>query len=244
MSRKVKAPKEEKQKVPAYIVTFSDMITLLLTFFVLLLSMASDKSDEMVFEAVRGSVEQAFSSIGLAGISINEESKLNNGKRAIRYKTDMDETEDVEGTPDAKREMIKRLFKKLEKNMKITPSNIVGKNPNFSPTNIRFEKGKAGLDDSAKQYLDTYARQLRENFGSRELTLYVAGLCHDNVSDKEDFILSAKRAQIVSDHIKSSLPGDSKWDIRCWGTGDGGQWTSSEGPLTQNTEIIIAVLTN
>ena len=47
MSRKRKSSEEGKLPVPAYIVTFSDMITLLLTFFVLLLSMASEQKEEL-----------------------------------------------------------------------------------------------------------------------------------------------------------------------------------------------------
>jgi chemotaxis protein MotB len=46
MIERKEPPKEDKIKVPSYIVTFSDMITLLLTFFVLLLSMASEQVDE------------------------------------------------------------------------------------------------------------------------------------------------------------------------------------------------------
>ena len=45
MSRKGrKAVEDSKPKVPAYIVTFSDMVTLLLTFFVMLLSLAQTQS--------------------------------------------------------------------------------------------------------------------------------------------------------------------------------------------------------
>ena len=42
-------PLESKMQVPSYIVTFSDMITLLLTFFVMLLSMADTQVDKHKF---------------------------------------------------------------------------------------------------------------------------------------------------------------------------------------------------
>ena len=48
MSRgKTPKPEEKKIKVPAYIVTFSDMVTLLLTFFVLLLSFSSFSKESL-----------------------------------------------------------------------------------------------------------------------------------------------------------------------------------------------------
>ncbi|MHC4291149.1 MAG: flagellar motor protein MotB, partial [Planctomycetota bacterium] len=40
-----KVPEESKTPVPSYIVTYSDMITLLLTFFVMLLSLAETQVD-------------------------------------------------------------------------------------------------------------------------------------------------------------------------------------------------------
>ncbi|MDD5011702.1 MAG: flagellar motor protein MotB, partial [Phycisphaerae bacterium] len=45
MSRK-SAPQDNPPSVPAYIVTFSDMVTLLLTFFVLLISLAKMQDPE------------------------------------------------------------------------------------------------------------------------------------------------------------------------------------------------------
>ena len=56
--------KEEKPKVPAYIVTFSDMTTLLLTFFVMLLSLATVQDDEM-FHKGRESFSYAIKTFGL-----------------------------------------------------------------------------------------------------------------------------------------------------------------------------------
>ncbi|MBU1059936.1 MAG: OmpA family protein [Proteobacteria bacterium] len=61
-----KAPQEEKQcpkcdcsgGAPAWMVTYSDLVTLLLTFFVLLLSMAS--MDEVKFTAASSSIRDAF----------------------------------------------------------------------------------------------------------------------------------------------------------------------------------------
>ena len=55
-------------EVPAYIVTFSDMITLLLTFFVMLLSLA-DVQDPELFNKGRDSFVEAVDSYGLGVMS-------------------------------------------------------------------------------------------------------------------------------------------------------------------------------
>jgi len=60
-------PKKKKKKVegaPAWMVTFSDMVTLLLTFFVLLLSMA--RMDSIKFRDAAGSLKGAFGVLGSA----------------------------------------------------------------------------------------------------------------------------------------------------------------------------------
>lgn len=53
-----KRPKKQEAGAPAWMVTFSDMVTLLLTFFVLLLSMAN--MDKIKFQAASESLQSAF----------------------------------------------------------------------------------------------------------------------------------------------------------------------------------------
>jgi len=53
-----KKPKKQEAGAPAWMVTFSDMVTLLLTFFVLLLSMAN--MDKVKFQDAAGSLRDAF----------------------------------------------------------------------------------------------------------------------------------------------------------------------------------------
>ncbi len=64
MSREHRVIKEGSPKVPAYIVTFSDMVTLLLTFFVMLLSLASVQDPEL-FNRGRGAFAQTIKDLGL-----------------------------------------------------------------------------------------------------------------------------------------------------------------------------------
>jgi chemotaxis protein MotB len=55
-------PKKQSSGAPEWMVTFSDMVTLLLTFFVLLLSMAN--MDKVKFQAAAESVQSAFGVVG------------------------------------------------------------------------------------------------------------------------------------------------------------------------------------
>ena len=63
----VEAPKSEKPGVPSYMVSFGDMVTLLLTFFILLVAMA-DTQDAGLVGAGRGPVIKHVNAKGQPGI--------------------------------------------------------------------------------------------------------------------------------------------------------------------------------
>lgn len=241
MSR-ISPPKEEKMMVPAYIVTFSDMITLLLTFFVLLLSMASEQVDETKFEKGRDAIINAFSNMGIKGISSSTTKSLNIGQPASLNPVPDDNSITEEEALDAVEEVIRQIFEELEKQMDITPAQITGKSPDFRPTSIRFAKGGSTLDKAAVKYLENFSFNLQQNISTRNLTMYVVGLAPKESNLRNQCLVSAKRAQAAADLIRSSLPKDIRWKIHSWGAGPGGQW-KSEGPVGES-EIIIAVLGN
>lgn len=242
MSRSLGSVKEKKNKVPSYIVTFSDMITLLLTFFVLLLSMAITRSEESDYKEGQMAFVKAISNFGLKGISFSKRSAINRGEKSVRYKVDKDEKFEQEKSLDMTEETVRRVFKELERTMKITPTQISGKSPDFRPTPISFKKGQAVLGDSDKKFLDNFAFNLQENIGTRSLILYVVGLAPKESSLQSQCMVSAKRAQTVSDYLYESLSENLDWKIHCWGAGPGGQW-KKRGPIAES-EIIIAVLGN
>lgn len=241
MSKNIEPPKEEKAKVPTYIVTFSDMITLLLTFFVLLLSMATEQVDDAKFERGRDALINAMSNVGIKGISFSNKAKLGKQESTL-HPVDKDEKFTQEEALDATEEAIRRIFKELEKQMKITPAQITGKSPDFRPTSIKFKKGGTTLNKAAMKYLEKFSYNLQENIGSQSLTIYIVGMAQDEKSLQKQCVVSAKRAQAVSDFLRESLPEELRWKIHCWGVGPGGQWKSN-GPV-EDSQVVIAVLGN
>ena len=75
-------PEEQKKGAPEWIVTFGDMMSLLLTFFVLLLSFSSMELDK--FKVVAGSMKDAFGIASEAKMSASEIGNESQLKRALQ----------------------------------------------------------------------------------------------------------------------------------------------------------------
>ncbi len=253
MKRKKQQIKEEKPKVPAYIVTFSDMTTLLLTFFVMLLSLAS-MQDPLLFRTGRDSFRFSLGTLGL-GTLIGIEQKPDLGNPKIKYSIIDPHKLSRDRSINAKEEKIRQIFNELQKSMTAMPSEIAAKKNDFTVTNIRFARGDAQLDESAKQFLGGFCSQLQTNYGSRSVKLYVLGLAADQKGEKKQWILSAKRAKVVADYMRgilSSRPGFqaqrgtsnnwSNWSFYWWGAGPGGDWVQQDSLISKQSQILIAVL--
>ena len=253
MKRQQQPNQEEGQKVPAYIVTFSDMTTLLLTFFVMLLSLASMQDPEL-FKKGRDSFRFSLDYLGL-GILMDREQKPNLGNVKIKYSISEPDKFVKERSINTKEEKIRKLFNELNRSMKSMPSVMAANKIDFTVTNIRFAQSDARLDESAKQFLGGFSSQLQQNYGSRPVKLYVLGLANDQRGEKEQWILSAKRAKAAADYLRgilssgsdsqiqrTTIGGWSNWSVNWWGAGPGGDWVRQDSPISKQSQILIAVL--
>ncbi|MFQ6034248.1 MAG: flagellar motor protein MotB [Sedimentisphaerales bacterium] len=194
---------EGPPKVPGYIVTYSDMVTLLLTFFVMLLSLASVQDPELFYMG-RGSFVQSIRGLGL-GILYGRKPRPDFGSVKIKYFISAPDKLLQVRTIDAKQEELRRIFKKISRSMTTMPSQIVAQKTSFSVTNIRFSPGEASLDKSAKRILTEFCLNLQACRGAG--SLYVLGLADEQTGEKQQWLLSARRAQAVADFLQSALGG-------------------------------------
>ncbi len=244
---------DEGTKVPAYIVTFSDMITLLLTFFVMLLSLANVQDPEL-FDKGRDAFLESIRHIGL-GMLFGKEERPRFGDIKIKHSiSNPDESADLR-TLDAKAEELRRILEKLKQTTTIVPSQIVAERTNFPVANVHFSPGSIDLNEPARKFLRGFCLNLQQNVGRKPVELYVLGLASDGKSDKENWLLSARRARAVADFLRGSLTaawgrqsrrsmvgGQSKWSVYSWGAGPGGDWVGRDSPISKHSQILIAVL--
>lgn len=240
MKRQQKATDSDGPKVPAYIVTFSDMTTLLLTFFVMLLSLSTVQDPEL-FNKGRGSFIQSMRELGL-GMLYNRKRAPEFGHVKIKYFIETPDKFFLGRSIHAKEEEIRRAFKDVSRSMKTLPSQIVAKKTNFSITNIRFPPGRAALNEPAKRFLTEFCSHLQQDSDSRPIKLYVLGLAGDEPTETQQWMLSARRAQAVADFLQDSLSSASNWSVYSWGAGPGGDWVGQNSPISEKSRILIAVL--
>jgi chemotaxis protein MotB len=262
-----KAVEEGRSKVPGYIVTYSDMVTLLLTFFVMLMSLSSMQDPEL-FNKGRGAFVESVRALGLGMLYGRKPSPDFGDKKIKHYISDPDEL--YGRTIDAKEEEIRRLFKQVTQLMTTMPSQIIAERTDFSVTNIRFAPGEATLDEPAKKFLTEFCADLQQDSdlithagsgagfplgGNPRGILYVLGLAGDEETERQQWVLSARRAQAAAEFLQETLPPEAgphagysspefsvPWHICWWGAGPGGDWVTQDSPISKNCQILIAVL--
>ena len=248
-----KATEEQGQKVPGYIVTYSDMVTLLLTFFVMLLTLA-DVQDPELFDKGRDSFLQSIRYVGL-GILFGRQTSPDLGNHKTKYFIDSPDETTNQRTLDAKKEQLRRILENIKSKTTTMDPEITAEKNNFSVTNIHFQPGQASLDDSAKQYLSTFCADLQQSTGREPISLYVLGLAPEENTDREQWLLSAMRAEIAAKYLRNIISNTfnsqkntgildplSEWSVYSWGAGAGGDWTNSDSPVSERTHILIAIL--
>ncbi len=240
MSRSKKTVEDDSAKVPAYIVTFSDMVTLLLTFFVLLLTLAKTQNPEL-FNKGRESFVKSIDLWGLGALWGGLE-RPTFGKIMIKhYVLNPDESAD-ERTIDSSEDQLRRIFQQIDPSVDSIASQITSENTNFSATDIHFGRDSWELNESAKVFLSDFCSDLHQSKFSQRISLYVVGLARDVSGEKKQWSLSALRAREVANFLKSSFSEQFAWEVHSWGSGPGGMWIKKDGPVSEESHILIAVL--
>lgn len=252
MRLRPKKTEEQGPKVPGYIVTFSDMVTLLLTFFVMLLTLA-DVQDPELFDKGRDSFIESLRCVGL-GTLMGRQDKPNLGSTKSLYYIPNQDPESNERIIDAKAEELYKIFEKLKQSTTAMSSRLTAESVNFSVTNIHFSPGSAELDKSAITFLTEFCRDLHLGAGGRPGILYVLGLAPDETTEKDQWILSARRAEAVARFMRNNLGPASaglqsgfsesllRWSVHSWGAGLGGEWAAPDSLISEHSQILIAIL--
>lgn len=243
---------EAKPQAPAYIVTYSDMVTLLLTFFVLLLTLAEVQDPEL-FNRGRDSFWESIRLYGLGTLLGNEVTR-DLGATQIKHPASEPEVSEDRAL-DEYREKLRQAFERISQSAITLPTQLVAQRLDFRVTDVRFVPGEDGLDEKAKHSLAQLCIDLHQNVDARQCSLYVLGLAGDEATEMQQWTLSARRARIVAAFLQERLnhedpdpdpdrieAGNASWRIFSWGAGPGGNWAGQDCPDPGQSQILIAVL--
>jgi len=251
--KKQPVQEEEGEKAPLWIISFADMISLLMAFFVMLLTMATTKSGlianegEGIFEATIYGFRKAIDGYGVPTLFGGKPDKYGTPSDALYFDSHktyypINGGEQAEGrTIDAGEERLKRVFNRIDKQAKTYKTQLQWGKPDFVVTPVTFNQGQYSLDEQDKLFLSKFITDLQES-STDKLRLYVVGLASREKDEKQRWILSAKRAEATADFIRANMPSNGQWSVYSWGADQGGDWVVSDTSAAGQSPIFIGVV--
>ncbi|HBG78043.1 MAG TPA: hypothetical protein DDW84_04230 [Phycisphaerales bacterium] len=237
-------PKEEKgESAPLWIISFADMISLLMAFFVMLQTMATPKGGGMgqtkpgVFESTISSFQDSIRCFGLP--------ELFNGKKGSppRYAmSNPNKEKGVRPAADGREEKNRRIFNKLRNTAQPYQSSLNGRKPSYFPMPIIFPKAGDKLSANSTASLADFANTIRQTMVSEKDKICVIGVAPDARGTEQQWLVSERRAGAVAAYLKNALPNLTDDNLHWWGAGKGGQWISTNNASSGQSHIFIIIL--
>ncbi|MCX5684024.1 MAG: OmpA family protein [Planctomycetota bacterium] len=236
-------PKEEKgEKAPLWILSFGDMVTNFMAFFILMQTFATtQKSEFLQTGEVQGSLMVAGS--GSPSWLYGRRPGLGREFGQNKYAVEGDpESVAPERIIDPDDDMLRKAFDDIRRESDTQATDSPVGRTRILVTPIRFASGQTSLDAAATDYLAGVVAELEQIARDSRRCIYVVGAAQDAASPRDQLLLSARRAQAVRDVLAQKLSPEVAGGgarLSSWGIGAGRQ--GLVGAESHPPDIVIAV---
>jgi len=229
MSRDKKKAEEQPAGPPAYIMTFSDMMTLLLAFFILL-QIFSTRRDPELFARGKGSFMRAIETFGLDGLLVGDPHRLRLKASRPTYRVEgPQEGEKVDRVTDAEAERIAEMIDKLRESFKMNPIIDKSNKPLLFATPVRFAPGKSKLSRRDRTHLDALWRDIASSASGGRFEIDIRGYAQETKHSMKRYSLATARAAAAEEYLSNLAErrdDNREWTFRSAGSAEdlsGGQ---------------------
>jgi flagellar motor protein MotB len=236
---------DDGKKVPAWMISFSDMVTLLLAFFVLLQSMAHERRPELFYRG-QGAFREAVASFGIPYLIGGKRRSPEREHKNPKYLAEEDPNDWTKRRiHDAEDEEIREVFEQIRKQIHTEATEFKERTLTVRPTGIRFEPGTVEVRPGVSQELSAIVSTWKQTLTPKEITIYVVGLAPDVSDGPRRWKASALRAKVVEAELRKLLASQlhsGQWKTSSLGAGASSHWCRQFDLDSNRVHIVLAVM--
>ena len=240
-----KRPAEPKEGIPGWLVSFTDMITLLLSFFVMLQSLARDRQPEMFFLG-QGAFREAIASFGIPYFAKGRRLGPDRDFRNTMFSVPEDPNDTTRGRIwDYEGDEIRAIFKRISDQLATEASDLDTRTIALRPLAMTFSPGSAQLDAAARRELTQVATEWGASLKQHNISIYAIALAPDAPEGPRRWHLSAQRGEQVAQELRRHLAPQlqmQQWNVTSFGAGQGAPWTRKYDVGAGRLFVVLAVI--